>query len=175
MSMLDKGETSRRHVPDFDTIITAAMCVTAVLLTALLVATYFAKENQDHKDAIPHATLVQFLDEYILATSYDDEERVVEKYFVGAEKSEKDTSGRSAVLRDLNSVFVKWRGPAVGYKIVDAHRNYVELVLLDENDTVLYPRIGILYNTTGTRISNFSIFRLQPLSDKDTEWRGEWR
>ena len=167
-----KGEDK----PDLlDIGITVALVGTALLLTVILAFTQSLLSQRDTRYDIPAQTVLDFLAEYVPATSEVDQMRILEKYFSCLDKAFTDERELYQDLFNVNAVLLETGAQPAGFRICFARKHYIEFMLLDQDGNDLPCRVGMFYLTNNEgKISNYRLFRLLPISKTDSEWRRRW-
>lgn len=151
------------------------VCVTLGLLI-LLALTHYLLATLEEEQNQPSPMVLSFLEEYLPMRSSIRREECLNKYFSCIDAATLDSDGESQTQRDLNAVFWVNQGGAVGYRLCNSSKHYMEVMLVSGEGADLPCRIGIFYNIGGDgRISKYSIMRLLPVSSEDPEWSEVWR
>lgn len=160
--------------PNFDAL-TLILYVTAILTVFALGFTKSTLDQRQHKEAAPNPVVLEFLDKYVAERATHEQERLMEEYFSCVDTSTIDHYGVSSDLRNFNAVFIPQEGTYTGYRVCKSAQGYLEIMLVDDEGIDLPCRIGMCYRVDGDgKIASYTLFRLQPLSENDSEWNVGW-
>lgn len=118
--------------------------------------------------------IVDFLENLLVGE--EPLEDVLERYLEDSGISKMENPEANSHYVFFEYVLFTRETPITSYEITSSEEGYVEATLFDANGEAIWPRFGMAYklNWDRTKISDYTIGRLQPYSRRHEEYSQRW-
>lgn len=168
MSTKDDSSSQELELLFLKKVIQIVLCTTQFLVVIFLVTLMTERVYRTP------AVVIDFLD-----TMIDENAGLAvacEEYLATTDKAMILPDTPNSDMLQFQAVFYSYVDNISDYQIKYRSDSYIELVLLDENQQEIFPRVGFFYKLSANKkkIADYSICRLQPFSRYDKEFSELW-
>lgn len=153
----------------------SVVCLFILTLVLVICTVFSVTQRKIEQEPVLPECIQRLFDGYIF--DHEDLDILLDSCMLSAEGGV--NAGTDSPTQDYNAFtgsLLRFTPSLGGYEFVKIKKNYVEVILKDDQGQPIYPRLGLFFtlDSKSGKLDKYTFVRLQPFSTRDKEYNKLW-